>query len=310
MPVVVVGHVAADHDDSVLDIALLEVRGETVAEIDQRRDDAVGRTARQRDTVLRGVAGRDRAVAPGPALNVERLESSVSRADVGQRIPRQFGGLAFALAAGHAIPHVDGASRWSQPTSLSKTEPIQAVMTGTWTDGLVTVPLDRDGYRELSDGFQQLVIRQTTNLFSRRSLSNSICGRRSRLAAGHRRSDRRPGSARDRRRLPRVVLRVPDVRVRSPRHPARAGDAAAGDLLDRGGKRWRAILFLVFVEGFDEDPAEYLPYACIPRYCTTGRSSSTTSRTGPRFDAANGRSIASMAAISHSMPATRCTSCR
>ncbi|TMT85794.1 polyprenyl synthetase family protein [Haloterrigena sp. H1] len=42
------------------------------------------------------------------------------------------------------------------------------------------------------------------------------------------------------------------------------------DLLDRGGKRWRAILFLVFIEGFGEDPAEYLPYACIPELLHNG----------------------------------------
>ncbi len=42
------------------------------------------------------------------------------------------------------------------------------------------------------------------------------------------------------------------------------------ELLDRGGKRWRAILFLVFVEGFGEDPAEYLPYACIPEILHNG----------------------------------------
>ncbi|QLG50726.1 polyprenyl synthetase family protein [Natrinema halophilum] len=42
------------------------------------------------------------------------------------------------------------------------------------------------------------------------------------------------------------------------------------DLLDRGGKRWRAILFLVFVEGFGEDPTEYLPYACIPEILHNG----------------------------------------
>ncbi|RQG97243.1 polyprenyl synthetase family protein [Natrarchaeobius chitinivorans] len=42
------------------------------------------------------------------------------------------------------------------------------------------------------------------------------------------------------------------------------------DLLDRGGKRWRAVLFLVFVEGFGEDPAEYLPYACIPEILHNG----------------------------------------
>ncbi|RQG99625.1 polyprenyl synthetase family protein [Natrarchaeobius oligotrophus] len=42
------------------------------------------------------------------------------------------------------------------------------------------------------------------------------------------------------------------------------------DLLDRGGKRWRAVLFLVFVEGFGDDPAEYLPYACIPEILHNG----------------------------------------
>ncbi|MXV64084.1 polyprenyl synthetase family protein [Natronorubrum sp. JWXQ-INN-674] len=42
------------------------------------------------------------------------------------------------------------------------------------------------------------------------------------------------------------------------------------DLLDRGGKRWRAVLFLVFIEGFGEDPAEYLPYACIPEILHNG----------------------------------------
>ena len=42
------------------------------------------------------------------------------------------------------------------------------------------------------------------------------------------------------------------------------------DLLDRGGKRWRAVLFLVFVEAFDEDPEAYLPYACIPEILHNG----------------------------------------
>ncbi|MFP9192218.1 polyprenyl synthetase family protein [Natronosalvus vescus] len=42
------------------------------------------------------------------------------------------------------------------------------------------------------------------------------------------------------------------------------------DLLDRGGKRWRAVLFLVFVEAFGEDPREYLPYACIPEILHNG----------------------------------------
>ena len=42
------------------------------------------------------------------------------------------------------------------------------------------------------------------------------------------------------------------------------------ELLDRGGKRWRAVLFLVFVEAFDEDPERYLPYACIPEILHNG----------------------------------------
>lgn len=42
------------------------------------------------------------------------------------------------------------------------------------------------------------------------------------------------------------------------------------NLLDRGGKRWRAVLFLVFVEAFGEDPAEYLPYATIPEILHNG----------------------------------------
>ena len=42
------------------------------------------------------------------------------------------------------------------------------------------------------------------------------------------------------------------------------------DLLDRGGKRWRAVLFLVFVEGFGEDPAAYVDYACIPEIIHNG----------------------------------------
>ncbi|MFC3956910.1 polyprenyl synthetase family protein [Halovivax cerinus] len=42
------------------------------------------------------------------------------------------------------------------------------------------------------------------------------------------------------------------------------------DLLDRGGKRWRAVLFLVFVEAFGEDPEDYLPYATIPEILHNG----------------------------------------
>jgi geranylgeranyl diphosphate synthase type I len=42
------------------------------------------------------------------------------------------------------------------------------------------------------------------------------------------------------------------------------------DLLDRGGKRWRAVVFLLLVEGFGEDPHDYLPYACIPEILHNG----------------------------------------
>ncbi len=42
------------------------------------------------------------------------------------------------------------------------------------------------------------------------------------------------------------------------------------NLLDRGGKRWRAILFLVFVEAVGEDPEEFLPFACIPEILHNG----------------------------------------
>src|SRR6056297_856628 len=42
------------------------------------------------------------------------------------------------------------------------------------------------------------------------------------------------------------------------------------DLLDRGGKRWRAVLFLLFVDAFGEDPEEYLPYSTIPEILHNG----------------------------------------
>ena len=53
------------------------------------------------------------------------------------------------------------------------------------------------------------------------------------------------------------------------------GDALADplwELLDRGGKRWRAVLCLVLIEALGEDPESYLPYAP----CTT--STASTSR--------------------------------
>ncbi|WP_336002526.1 polyprenyl synthetase family protein [Halorientalis halophila] len=42
------------------------------------------------------------------------------------------------------------------------------------------------------------------------------------------------------------------------------------ELLDRGGKRWRAVLCLLLIEGFGEDPEAYLPYACIPEILHNG----------------------------------------
>ena len=42
------------------------------------------------------------------------------------------------------------------------------------------------------------------------------------------------------------------------------------NLLDGGGKRWRAVLFLVFVEAFDDDPSSYLEYAAIPEVLHNG----------------------------------------
>ncbi len=41
-------------------------------------------------------------------------------------------------------------------------------------------------------------------------------------------------------------------------------------LLDRGGKRWRAILFLIIVDGVGEDPEEFLPFACLPEILHNG----------------------------------------
>lgn len=42
------------------------------------------------------------------------------------------------------------------------------------------------------------------------------------------------------------------------------------DLLDRGGKRWRSVLFLLLIEAFGEDPEDFLSYACIPEILHTG----------------------------------------
>lgn len=57
-------------------------------------------------------------------------------------------------------------------------------------------------------------------------------------------------------------------------YDARAIQAGLADpvweLLDRGGKRWRSILFLLLIDAFGEDPHEYLPYATVPEILHTG----------------------------------------
>ncbi|SDQ34267.1 polyprenyl synthetase family protein [Natronobacterium texcoconense] len=71
------------------------------------------------------------------------------------------------------------------------------------------------------------------------------------------------------------------------------------ELLDRGGKRWRAVLFLVFVDGFGEDPEEYLPYACIPEILHNGtiivddvEDGATKRRGGPALHHVYGQDVA------------------
>lgn len=71
------------------------------------------------------------------------------------------------------------------------------------------------------------------------------------------------------------------------------------DLLDRGGKRWRAVLFLIFIEGFGEDPAEYLEYAALPEILHNGtiivddvEDSATHRRGDPALHHTHGTDIA------------------
>lgn len=42
------------------------------------------------------------------------------------------------------------------------------------------------------------------------------------------------------------------------------------DLLDRGGKRWRAVVCLLLLDGFGADPEDHLLYACIPELLHNG----------------------------------------
>lgn len=71
------------------------------------------------------------------------------------------------------------------------------------------------------------------------------------------------------------------------------------DLLDRGGKRWRAVLFLLFVEAFDEDPETFLEYATIPEVLHNGtiivddvEDSATHRRGSPALHHTHGTDVA------------------
>jgi geranylgeranyl diphosphate synthase type I len=71
------------------------------------------------------------------------------------------------------------------------------------------------------------------------------------------------------------------------------------ELLNRGGKRWRAILFLLFVEAFGEDPNAYLEYAVIPEILHNGtiivddvEDSATHRRGDPALHHVHGTDIA------------------
>jgi len=71
------------------------------------------------------------------------------------------------------------------------------------------------------------------------------------------------------------------------------------ELLDRGGKRWRAVLFLVLVEAFDHDPEEFLSYACVPEILHNGtivvddvEDDATLRRGGPALHLEYGTDVA------------------
>jgi geranylgeranyl diphosphate synthase type I len=56
-------------------------------------------------------------------------------------------------------------------------------------------------------------------------------------------------------------------------HPEAIQQALADpiwELLDRGGKRWRAILFLMMIDALNDDPERYLDFACIPEILHNG----------------------------------------
>ncbi|MFP4590260.1 MAG: polyprenyl synthetase family protein [Halobacteriales archaeon] len=88
------------------------------------------------------------------------------------------------------------------------------------------------------------------------------------------------------------------------RYDAEGIDRALADpvweLLDRGGKRWRVVLFLLFVGGFGEDEVEaFLPYGLIPEILHTGtiivddvEDGATKRRGGPAIHLRYGHDVA------------------
>ncbi|WP_276247927.1 polyprenyl synthetase family protein [Haladaptatus sp. YSMS36] len=71
------------------------------------------------------------------------------------------------------------------------------------------------------------------------------------------------------------------------------------ELLDRGGKRWRAVIFVLLVQALGEDPEPYLPYAVIPEILHNGtiivddvEDGATLRRDGPALHHVYGEDIA------------------
>ncbi|MEF8839929.1 MAG: polyprenyl synthetase family protein, partial [Haloarculaceae archaeon] len=71
------------------------------------------------------------------------------------------------------------------------------------------------------------------------------------------------------------------------------------DLLDSGGKRWRAVLFLVVVEAVGADPEDYLSYASIPEILHNGtiivddvEDEASTRRGAPALHHQHGKDVA------------------
>ncbi|WP_336361288.1 polyprenyl synthetase family protein [Haladaptatus sp. ZSTT2] len=71
------------------------------------------------------------------------------------------------------------------------------------------------------------------------------------------------------------------------------------ELLDRGGKRWRAVIFVLLTQAFGEDPESYLAYAVIPEILHNGtiivddvEDGATLRRGGPALHHVYGEDVA------------------